>query len=172
MADRDGGNPADAPDHLNHRLIEQRQAIPEGVAFRVRDEQRPLANGKRRLHPDPVQREFLQPDDVAVGVAQIIECCPLLAAPADVLSFVGADTAFVGRLVGFVELCAAGCADETDLPPSKCPPQRISVKLSPISLVSPSQNSIAGSGRMTHCRSAACRNTGQSKVSAQLIIEE
>jgi hypothetical protein len=41
--------------------------------------------------------------------------------------------------------------------PGKCPPQRTSVIPSPSSFVSPSQNSIAGSGRITHSRSSAWR---------------
>ncbi len=56
------------------------------------------------------------------------------------------------------------------VPPVKWPGQLISVRPGAISCVAPSQNRIAGSGRVTHCRSEACSRIGASNARAQSAI--
>lgn len=51
----------------------------------------------------------------------------------------------------------APAAQCSTVPPSRWPPQRISVRPPASSFVSPSQKTMASSDRMTHWRSAACR---------------
>ena len=52
--------------------------------------------------------------------------------------------------------------------PAKWPPQRISVRPSPSSSVSPSQNTIAGSGRITHCAVGGVQVDGRVEGAAPL----
>src|SRR5262249_5482280 len=52
---------------------------------------------------------------------------------------------------------AAQCST---VPPAKWPPQRMSVTPRASGKVSPSHSLMTGSGRMIHCRSAACRWMG------------
>ena len=66
MADGDGRDSTDAVDHLDQTAINQRDAVPEDVAVRMCDQQRPLTDGERWLHPDPVKTEFFESHDVAV----------------------------------------------------------------------------------------------------------
>jgi hypothetical protein len=66
----------------------------------MRDEQRPLADRKRRFHADAVDAEFFKSAHVPMRLPQIIQRDRLLAIPADELPLVGADFAFFGWLVG------------------------------------------------------------------------
>jgi len=99
------------PDHFDEAVINQRYAVPQDVAIGVCDQQRPLADGKRRFHADPVEAQFLQSDGILMRLPQIIERRPLLTLPTDVLPLVSANVALLGRLVALGELGAAGGAD-------------------------------------------------------------
>src|SRR5262249_39638190 len=61
---------------------------------------------------DADQPRLLEPDRVAVGLAQLVERRPLLARGLDVLSVVLADGAGGGRLVALGVLRPAGRGDE------------------------------------------------------------
>jgi hypothetical protein len=55
---------------------------------------------------------------------------------------------------------SAPLAQCSTAPPAKCPPHLINVKPSAIVRLGPSQNTIAASGRCTHCLSAAWMYSG------------
>jgi hypothetical protein len=65
-----------------------------------------------RVDADADQPRLLEPDRVAVGLAQLVEGRPLLAGGLDVLALVLADGACGGRLVALGVLRPAGCTDE------------------------------------------------------------
>jgi hypothetical protein len=48
VRDRDGANATEVPNRVQRALVDQRDAIPEHIAFRVQHEQRALRDPERR----------------------------------------------------------------------------------------------------------------------------
>src|SRR4029079_18584013 len=74
--------------------------------------QRSLADGELRIGADAGDAGPFRLDAVAVGGLESVERGPLLPLPADVLAFLAADNALIGRDGAFRVLGAAGGADE------------------------------------------------------------
>jgi len=98
VRDGDGGDTAESADGADGFFIEETDAIPEDVAVRRLDEERALADGELRLSADANEVWLLLKDDVFPwALAHFFERGPGLSVGADVLTFVEADGAGVGR---------------------------------------------------------------------------
>src|SRR5207237_4540753 len=92
VGDGDGPKAAYLLNGFDGRVIEERDAVPEQVALWCGNENRSLADGKRRLGSDPEQTEVVA-HLIPMGLAKIAERCPSLPRPADILPLVLTDRA-------------------------------------------------------------------------------
>jgi hypothetical protein len=102
------GQSTAAFDDADGFIIDQCEAIPQDVAARSLEKERPLTYGERRSSQD--RREFcLARDELIFPTGpKLVQCRPLLAFQSDVLPLFGADQALVRRFLGERILSAAG----------------------------------------------------------------
>src|SRR6266568_2351982 len=110
MRDRDRTDAAEVAYRIDRGVVDHCDAVPKQVAFGRPDEQRALADRKRRFGADADQAHVV-PQPVVMLLAQLIQGRPSQAAPTDVLPLVLADRAALGCISAGRELHATGGAD-------------------------------------------------------------
>src|SRR5262249_61196354 len=126
----DAASPADRIPDLDGGGIDERDAVPQNIAFGRAQEERALADGKFRHRPDPDQAGLVLLIAIEVAARERFEGSPPLAAGRNELTLVLTDRARRRRRVRGRKLAAAGLADEgghhttRHLDPMRFVPQR------------------------------------------------
>src|SRR5207249_7972554 len=105
------------------RVVDVAYAVPEEVAARRLNEQRPLTDAEPRPRIEAPERRLALDSphaDLVSGRLHFREGRPLLPAPADVLTLVVADKASSGRRRALCVLHSAGLADVAIQRSAKC----------------------------------------------------
>ena len=93
MRNRDGVQSAKPVDQGDRGVIDQRDAIPQDVAFRRAQEQCALADGELRLRADADEAWLVLAEPVVMRNPEPFQRCPRLPLGRDVLALVFADGA-------------------------------------------------------------------------------
>ena len=88
MGNGNGGDSSEDMDGSDRRLVDQRYAIPEKVAFTGLDQQRPLANCELRFTADARDAFPLRSQDIAERALQLRQRRPFLAIPIHTLPLI------------------------------------------------------------------------------------
>ena len=112
MRNRDGVQAPKSLDQSDGGVVDQRDAIPQDVAFRRAQEQCALADRELGLRADADEAWLVLAEPVVMRNSEPFERCPRLPLGRDVLALVFADRALNRWNVTRRILCAAGSADE------------------------------------------------------------
>src|SRR5437899_5232063 len=115
MRDRDRADAAEVPQRSDGGVVDHGDAVPKQIALGRTNDQRALADRKRRFGADADQAQVVT-QLVVMLLTQLLQGRPSLAAPPDVLPLVFADGAALRGVNRGRELDAAGCADVTPWP--------------------------------------------------------
>jgi hypothetical protein len=112
VGDRDAGKPAEPLHDLDGGGIDERDAVPQDIAFGRAHDERALADGKFRHRPDPDQAGLVLLIAIEVPARERIEGGPPLATGRNELTLVLTDRAGARRRIRRRKLAAASLADE------------------------------------------------------------
>src|SRR5262249_55094528 len=112
VGDGDAGEPAERLHDLDGGGIDERDAVPQNIAFGSAQDERALADGKFRHRPDADQAALVLLIAIEVPARERLEGSPLLTAGRNELTLVLTDRAGARRLIRRRKLAAAGLADE------------------------------------------------------------
>jgi len=143
VGDGDAGEPAEPLHDLDGGGIDERDAVPQNIAFSRAQDERALADGKFRHRPDPDQAGLVLLIAIEVPARERIEGGPLLAAGRNELTLVLTDRAGARRRIRRRKLAAASLADEgghhttRHVDPMRFVPQRAARRNRPPSALRP-----------------------------------
>src|SRR5262249_62246205 len=111
--DRDAGKPAERLHDLDGGGIDERDAVPQNIAFGRAQDERSLADGKFRHRPDPDQAGLVLLIAIEVAARERFEGGPPLAAGGGELTLVLTNTGRRRRRGRGRKMAAAGLALES-----------------------------------------------------------